>query len=205
LIFGLWNYYGRAPSGAPLFVRSGQANRLGLPIRRGIDEIPGMHVKFLPALWFSVSRIVRGLALSFVFIALSGCEEGPKLIYSEKVALLPDASGLLVKEVRSLPQGGTELAILEEVGTAKREILSFPISESDDVKFRSGFGHDTVLLYHTRPDLEKSMKALGKPSFPVRTASMPEAAWMAFGMEEGSPVLYAPDKWRAYLELSRKH
>jgi hypothetical protein len=136
---------------------------------------------------------------------LLGCQEGAKLIYSEKVALLPDASGLLAKEVRSLPQGGTELVIVEVVGKRSLDILSFPISDSDDVKFHSGFGHDTILLYHTHPELDKSMKVLGKPAFPVRTASMAEAAWMAYGMEEGSPVLYAPDKWRAYLDMTRKH
>jgi hypothetical protein len=148
-----------------------------------------------------IARLLACLAIP----ALLGCKEGAKLIYSEKIALLPDASGLLVKEVRSLPQGGTELAIVEVVGTRSRDIASFPISDSDDVKFHSGFGHDTVLLYHTRPDLEKSMKVIGPASFPVRVASMEPAAWMAYGTEEGSPVFYAPpDKWKAYLEMSKK-
>lgn len=163
-----------------------------------------MREKSPQAMRFPVRQFALALSLGLGLFAGFGCQEGPKLIYSEKIALLPDASGLLTKEVRSLPQGGTELVIVETVGNRTQEILSFPISESDDVKFRSGFGHDTILLYHTRPDLEKAVKTLGKPAFPIRIASMEEAAWMAFGMEEGSQILYAPDKWRAYLDLTRK-
>lgn len=163
-----------------------------------------MHLKTLRVRY---RGIVSLMACCLALPALLSCEEGAKVIYSEKIALLPDASGLLAKEVRSLPKGGgTELAIVEVVGTRSRDILTFPISESDDVKFHSGFGHDTVLLYHTRPDLEKSMKVVGQASFPVRVASMEQAAWMAYGTEEGSPVFYAaPDKWKAYLEMSKKH
>jgi hypothetical protein len=164
-----------------------------------------MHLKSPRTLSLRNRGILGWAAGCLALAALTGCEEGPKVIYSEKIALLPDASGLLVKEVRSLPKGGTELAIVESVGARNRDILSFPISDSDDVKFHSGFGHDTVLLYHTRPDLDKSMKVIGPASFPVRVASMEEAAWMAYGTEEGSPVFYAPpDKWKAYLEMSKK-
>jgi hypothetical protein len=140
----------------------------------------------------------------FIVLVLGGCKEETKVVYSERIAILPDASGLLTKEVRTLPEGKTAIAILESAGKASREIFSVALAGGDDIRFRSTVRNDTILLFHTAPDLDKSIRTVGQPSFPVRMVHLEGAAWLTKGTEEGNPIFYAPDKWKAFLDLIRK-
>jgi hypothetical protein len=137
-------------------------------------------------------------------LLLAGCKEEMKAIYLERIALLPDASGLLEKEVRADAEGKPFLAILESRQGKPRELASIPMDGFSDVKFRSGLRGDTVLLYHTVPKLEGRLdgSSFRSPSFPIRIVLLDDAKWLATGIEEGNGIFYAPDKWKAYLEMS---
>jgi hypothetical protein len=39
--------------------------------------------------------------------------------------------------------------------------------------------------------------------FPVRAVLLTQPQWLAPGIEEGNGIFYAPDKWKANLEMSR--
>lgn len=140
-------------------------------------------------------------------LLVSGCEEGMKVIYLERIALLPDASGLLEKEVRSDEKGNSFLAILESRDGAKRDLAVLPMVGYQDVKFRSGFHGDTVLLYHDVPRLEERIDAstFASSRFPVRTLLLDQSKWLTVGTEEGNGIFYAPDKWKAYLEMTLRN
>lgn len=155
-------------------------------------------------------RGIRGAAAFFlglgVAILLSGCKPEIKVIYSERIALLPDASGLLVKEIRADAEGRTFLAIVETRGNAHRERVSVPMGPVPDVKFHSELRGDTVFLFHTVPAMETGLNSvsLAAGAFPIRCVLLSDARWLATGTEEGSAIFYAPDKWKAYLDLTRK-
>lgn len=135
----------------------------------------------------------------------AGCKEETKVLYRERIAILPDASGFLEKEVRADAQKNPILAILESAGGKTRELGVFPLDGEPDAKFRSGFRGDTVLLYPDSPKLEKRMRESGiaPGRFPIRTEFLEQAKWMATGTEEGSAIFFAPDKWKAYLDMSK--
>jgi hypothetical protein len=120
--------------------------------------------------------------------------------------LLPDASGLLVKEIRADAEGRTFLAIVETRGEARRERVLAPMGAVPDVKFHSELRGDTVFLFHTVPAMEAVLKSssLATGAFPIRIVLLSDARWLATGTEEGSAIFYAPDKWKAYLDLTRK-
>jgi hypothetical protein len=137
-------------------------------------------------------------------LLLAGCKEDMKVIYLERIALLPDASGLLEKEVRADAEGKPFLAILESRQGKSRELASIPMEGFADVKFRSALRGDTVLLYHTVPKLEGRVddSTFRSPAFPIRVVLLSDAKWLATGTEEGNGIFYAPDKWKAYLEMT---
>ena len=140
------------------------------------------------------------LALSL----LVGCKEGMKVIYLERIALLPDASGLLEKEVRADEKENQFIAILESRDGKTRELAVLPMNGKQDVKFRSGYHGDTVLLYHDVPKLQDQVDSstFAASRFPIRTVLLDPAKWLATGTEEGNGIFYAPDKWKAYLEMT---
>lgn len=127
-----------------------------------------------------------------------------KVIYLERIALMPDASGLLEKEIRSDEKGNSFLAILESQGGKTRELALLPLEGYPDVKFRSGFHGDTILLYHDIPKFEGRIddSTFASSRFPVRTVLLDPAKWLATGTEEGNGIFYAPDKWKAYLDMT---
>ena len=144
------------------------------------------------------------LALALLLLsALLGCDE-TKVVYAERVAILPDASGLIVKEVRSDAAGKGSLVLMETVGDANRDIYALPLDGFDDVKFQSGASGDTVLLFHSNHRLDAGMVSLGKPTFPIRFRLVTGAEAIGAGTEEGAAIFYAPEKWKAFLEMSRK-
>ena len=154
-------------------------------------------------------RGIRKVASSILWLGVAlllfGCKPEIKVIYSERIALLPDASGLLVKEIRADAEGRTFLAIVETRGNARRELISAPMGTVPDVKFHSELRGDTLFLFHTVPAMEaglSSASAAGK--FPIRCVLLSDARWLATGTEEGNAIFYAPDKWKAYLDLTRK-
>ena len=142
------------------------------------------------------------LALSLI----AGCKEGMKVIYLERIALLPDASGLLEKEVRADETGNQFIAILESQNGKARALAVLPMDGNQDVKFRSGFHGDTVLLYHDVPKLQGriSSSTFSASRFPIRVVLLDPAKWLATGIEEGNGIFYAPDKWKAYLEMTAR-
>ena len=135
----------------------------------------------------------------------AGCDEGMKVIYRERIALLPDASGLLEKEIRSDAEGKPFLALLETRNGATRDLAVLRMEGYPDVKFRSGLGGDTVLLYHGVSRFQKDLEGtrLGAAGFPVRAVLLDDARWFATGTEEGNAIFYAPAKWKAYLDMNR--
>lgn len=137
-------------------------------------------------------------------LLLAGCKEDMKVIYLERIALLPDASGLLEKEVRADEKGSPFLAILETRQGKSRELASIPMEGFSDVKFRSALRGDTVLLYHTVPKMEARVddSSFHSPSFPIRVVLLDDSKWLAPGTEEGNGIFYAPDKWKAYLDMT---
>lgn len=137
-------------------------------------------------------------------LALLGCVEEKQIIYSERIALLPDKSGMLIKEVRSFGKAETEMVIRESVGDASKEIFVVPLSGSQDVKFKFRLAGDTIVLTHAQPGLEQTLRKVGPSSFPIRTESASSAAWLSSGTSEGDPIFYAEDKWGAYLDMMPK-
>lgn len=132
-----------------------------------------------------------------------GCKEEKPIIYSERIAILPDKSGLLIKEVRSLDKTRNELVIKEVIGSSVKELFLFPLTVSPDVKFKFMLLHDTLYLVHSQLGFEDALKTLNQPAFPVRFGFMPPAKWLATGTVEGDPIFYAQDKWGAYLDMLR--
>lgn len=151
-------------------------------------------------------RLRRGMKTAGVLalLLIAGCKEGMKVLYLERIALLPDASGLLEKEVRADEKGQPFLAILESRQGKTRELAVLPLEGYPDVKFRSGFHGDTVLLYHDIPKLKHwaDSAPFASSRFPIRMVFLDQAKWLATGTEEGSGIFYAPDKWKAYLDMT---
>jgi hypothetical protein len=110
----------------------------------------------------------------------------------------------LVSWHRSDENGNSFRAILESKDGAKREEAFLPMEGYPDVKFRSGFHGDTVLLYHDVPTLEDRIDSstFASSGFPIRTVLLDQAKWLATGTEEGNGIFYAPDKWKAYFEMT---
>lgn len=137
-------------------------------------------------------------------LLLSACKEEKKSIYSERIAILPDASGLLIKEVRADAQGKPLVTFFESHGDMQRELAEAPLAGSGDVKFRFALRKDTVVLYHAEPALQPALAGLAlAASFPVRFEAVESARWLTVGTQEGDAIFYAPDKWKAFLDLSR--
>ena len=137
--------------------------------------------------------------------ATIGCVEEKQIIYSERIAILPDKSGMLIKEVRSFGKAETELVIRESVGKISKEIFIVTLSGSQDVKFKFRLSGDTIVLTHAQPGLEQTLRTVGPASFPIRTESAASAAWLSSGTSEGDPIFYAEDKWGAYLDMLPKN
>ncbi len=140
------------------------------------------------------------MALSLI----AGCKEGMKVIYVERIAILPDASGLLQKEVRADGQENQFIAILESREGKTRELAVLPMKGKQDVKFRSGYHGDTVFLYHDVPMLQAQIDSatFAASRIPIRVVLLDPARWPATGTEEGNAIFYAPDKWKAYLDMT---
>ena len=137
-------------------------------------------------------------------LAILGCVEEKQIVYSERIAILPDKSGMLIKEVRSFGKAETEMVIRESVGKVSKEIFIVPLSGSQDVKFKFRLSGDTIVLTHAQPGLEQTLRTVGPSSFPIRTESAASAAWLSSGTSEGDPIFYAEDKWGAYFGLPPK-
>jgi hypothetical protein len=214
----------RIPRSVKVFVRApGIIDDLGA-IRGEISRLSGLNRGWAPGIsispysgpdpihgkgWFMNPMFRRGLVslCGLAWMLVSGCKEGMKVIYLERIALLPDASGLLEKEVRADEKGMPFLAILESRQGKSRELASIPMEGFSDVKFRSGLRGDTILLYHTVPKLEEHVddSTFHSPSFPIRIVLLNDAKWMATGTEEGNGIFYAPDKWKAYLDMTPRN
>jgi hypothetical protein len=136
---------------------------------------------------------------------LAGCKEEKPTVYSERVAVLPDKSGLLIKEIREVTKTETEMVLKEVVGSQTREIFVVPLTGFPDVRFRFKVGGDTVYLAHTQPDFEKAIQSVAKPTFPIRTEHLSSTEWLTAGTAEGDPIFYSEEKWGALLELMRRN
>ncbi|MEO7425170.1 MAG: hypothetical protein ABI036_08280 [Fibrobacteria bacterium] len=144
------------------------------------------------------------IAALLAFLTLSGCKEELPIVYSERIAILPDKSGLLIKEVRSLDKSRNEMVVKEVVGKSVKEIFLIPLIDFQDVKFKFSLLHDTVHLMHTQPEFEKSIQAINPSAFTIKTESVSPVVWLTAGTIEGDPIFYAEDKWGAYFDLMRK-
>lgn len=143
-------------------------------------------------------------ALLLGALLIPGCKEERPVVYSERVALFPDQSGLLNKEIREIDKTRRELVILETIGGKSKDILRVPLSEFNDVRFKFKLASDTICLVHTQAGLEVAIQSLAGPTFPIRTERVTETEWVTGGLQEGDPLFYAQDKWGALLELVRK-
>lgn len=150
-----------------------------------------------------IHRIAACLVMASATISFFACKEEPKVIYAERIGLLPDASGLIVKEIRSDEKGRGQLVLLESIGKQNRDILSAQLAGFDDVKFHSTVRGDTLVLYHTQPRLDTALVTIAKPSIPIRFECVSGARFIGTGTEEGATIFYTPAKWKAYLELER--
>ena len=110
----------------------------------------------------------------------------------------------MLKELRSDASNRSQLVLLESVGNAKRDIFALPLTGFEDVKFQSTVSGDTLVLFHSQPRLAAGLVPIVKSSFPVRFVLVTGAASVGAGTDEGADIFYAPGKWKAYLELSRK-
>lgn len=137
-------------------------------------------------------------------LALFGCKEEKPVIYSERIGILPDRSGLLIKEVRSVDKSRNEMVIKEVAGKSEKEIFLVPLLEFQDVKFKFTLLHDTLHLIHTQPGFEKVLQPINPSTFPIQTNPVSAAEWLSSGTMEGDPIFYAEDKWGAYFDLMRK-
>ena len=152
-------------------------------------------------------RRIKPIWFLFLIIesmVIFGCKEEKPVIYSERIAILPDKSGLLIKEVRSLDKSRNELVIKEVIGKSMKEIFLVPLVDFQDVKFKFRLLHDTVYLIHTQQGFEKAIQPNNPSTFPIQTKSVSPAEWLSFGTLEGDPIFYAEDKWGAYFDLMRK-
>ncbi len=149
-------------------------------------------------------KLLTGIVFTLCLWLCLGCQAEKKVLYSERVAILPDASGLLLKEIRALEDGRIEMVLLESIGGKNREIFAATFPGSVDVKFRSALSGDTVLLYHTLTGMDTSLPGNppGAKTYQLRLHQMEKAQWLAAGTEEGSAIFYAPDKWKAYLGMA---
>lgn len=147
------------------------------------------------------------LFLSMALLVLSACIDERTIIYTERIAILPDASGYLAKDIRALSKTESELVLREVVGEESRELFTAPLKEFSDAKFTFALAGDTIRLFHTQAGLPAALRpAPAQPTFPLRIepASPSELAWRTSGTPEGDAIFYAPDKWKAFLELSKK-
>ena len=149
-------------------------------------------------------RMVIKAGIFAMLSGLMGCEPEVKVIYAERVGIFPDASGLVIKEIRSDEKGQGQLVLLEAVGKVNRDILAANLVGFDDVKFQSTVRGDTLILFHTQPRLDTGMFTIAKPSFPIRFERVSGAQSIGAGTDEGAAIFYTPDKWQAYLDMSRK-
>jgi hypothetical protein len=151
-----------------------------------------------------VSRPPLLVLCALALACLSACKEETKVVYSERIALLPDASGLLVKEVRADAQGKQSLALLESRNGAQRELAVLPMQGAGDPRFRFAVRKDTIVLFHAEPAMQAALAgAVTSAAFPIRFEQVESGRWLTVGTEEGHAIFYAPDKWKAFLELSR--
>jgi hypothetical protein len=144
----------------------------------------------------------RQLSVLIVPFLLLGCKEEKTVVYSERIAVLPDRSGYLTKELRSWEKTKIEMVLSEVKKTGTRELFVIALNGFDDVKFKSLTKGDTVHLYHTESGLEKNTSLVaGAPTFPVRFRFVTGADWLSAGVLEGDPAFYAEEKWGKLLEL----
>jgi hypothetical protein len=130
-------------------------------------------------------------------------EERP-IVSSERVAVLPDKSGLLVKGIREVTKTETEMVLREVVGTQSKEIFVVPLTGFPDVRFKFRVGVDTIYLAHIQPGFEKAIRTVGTPTFPIKTECMTSTDWLTAGAVEGDPLFYSEEKWGVLLELIRR-
>lgn len=135
----------------------------------------------------------------------SGCKEEQPIIYSERIAILPDRSGLLVKEMRALDKSRNELIIKRTAGESVQELFLVSLAEFEDVKFRFRLSGDTVILAHTQPAFGKAVRVLNPSGFPIRFETLSPAEWLSTGTLEGDAIFYAEDKWGAFFDMTRGH
>lgn len=145
-------------------------------------------------------------ALALLTLASTGCEEEMPVILTERIALLPDGSGYLSKEVRARSKDETELAIREVVGGTSRDLFLAPLKDFQDVKFAFAITGDTIRLFHAQPLLDGALKPVEKSAHAIRVEpALPSTvSWLTAGTQEGDAIFYAPDRWKAFLEISRK-
>lgn len=153
---------------------------------------------------FDSRQSIFSAALLLGALFMVGCKEEQPVVYSERVAVLPDQSGLLNKEIREIDKTHTELVILETIGGKSKDILRVALSEFSDVRFRFKLASDTICLVHTQAGLEGAIQPLASPAFPIITERVTETEWLTGGLQEGDPLFYAQDKWGALVELVRK-
>ncbi|MEO6097391.1 MAG: hypothetical protein ABIW76_17740 [Fibrobacteria bacterium] len=145
------------------------------------------------------------LALIFSALFIFGCKEEAPVIYSERIAILPDRSGLLIKEVRVLDKTRNEMIIKRTAGGTVQELFLVSLADFDDVKFKFRIGGDTIYLVHAQPGLEKALHVLNPSATPIRYETVSPAQWLSVGTLEGDPIFYAEEKWGAFFDLMREH
>jgi hypothetical protein len=150
-----------------------------------------------------IDMMVLLLAISVLFV--SGCKEEKPIVYSERIAILPDRSGLLIKEVRVLDKARNEMVIKRIAGESVQELFLVSLAEFDDVKFKFRIGGDTIYLVHTQPAFDKALRVVNPPTTPIRYETVSPAEWLSTGTLEGDPIFYAEEKWGAFFDLMRGH
>ncbi len=139
-------------------------------------------------------------SLPFFLIAMLGCNEKP-IVYSERIALLPDQSGFLTKDIRSLDKSKTELAINEVVGPKSKELFVLPLIQFYDVKFKTKLKGDTILLFSSESTLVQLVKATGPSKFPIQFHLATGSDWLSAGIPEGDPLYYSEEKWKTLTQM----
>jgi hypothetical protein len=167
-------------------------------------QIYAMENKLPPQTGAATSLLALAAAISV--LVLGACVPEKTVIYSERLAVLPDQSGYLGKDVRTLDpdKSRTEMAIIEVAGKTTREVFVIALDGFADVKFKARIKGDTLILSHTQPALDKALKPVAVPAHPIRFQTVSGPEWLSAGMEEGHALFYAQDKWKGVIELLRQ-
>lgn len=144
------------------------------------------------------------LSIGACALLVSACKEEKSVIFTVRVAILPDGSGYLRKEVRSWDKTRQDLTISQVVEGVAKELYVVRLDGFPEMKFRATLKGDTVLLHHTQTGLDTAVQVMAPGSFPVRFSQVSGGEWPTAGFLEDDPVFYSDGKLKAAAELMRE-